>query len=82
VNGTRVFVNVAPVPDCDDMKDTYERVLTGLHDNALGVLPIGMFNNGDVHFTPEGAARISEDVGEQILADERSHAAQASQEGR
>jgi len=82
VNGTHVFVDVAPIPDCDDLKDTYRSVLAGLHDNALDVLPIGMFNNEDVHFTPEGAAHISAEVGEQILADERSDAARANAEGR
>jgi len=72
VNGTRVLVNVAPVADCDDMKDVYERTLQGMHDNKLEVLPIGMFNNQDVHFTPEGAEIVSTEVGNQILADEKS----------
>jgi hypothetical protein len=68
VNGTRVLINVAPVADCDDMKDVYERDLRGLHDNPLEVLPIGMFNNQDVHFTPEGAEHVSAGVAQQILA--------------
>jgi hypothetical protein len=72
VHGTRVIVNVAPVADCDDMKDAYEHLLQGMHANPLEVLPIGMFNNQDVHFTPEGAAHISAEVGEQILAEERA----------
>jgi len=68
VNGTRVIVNVAPVADCDDMKDVYDRSLLGLHDNALEVLPISMFNSQDVHFTPAGAERVSVGVANQILA--------------
>jgi hypothetical protein len=68
VNGTRVIVNVAPVADCDDMKDVYERVLQGVHDNQLEVLPIGMFNNQDVHFTPQGAEQVSTGVANQILS--------------
>ena len=71
VNGTRVIVNVAPVADCDDMVDVYERVLKGVHDNQLEVLPIGMFNSQDVHPTLEGAQHISTGVANQILADER-----------
>ena len=71
VNGTRVIVNVAPVPDCDDMKDVYEQVLKGVHDNQLEVLPIGMFNSQDVHPTLEGAQHISTGVANQILTDER-----------
>lgn len=67
-NGTRVIVNVAPVADCDDMKDVYERVLQGVHDNQLEVLPIGMFNNQDVHFTPQGAEQVSTGVANQILS--------------
>jgi hypothetical protein len=70
INGTHVFVNVAPVADCDDMKDVYERTLKGVHDNRLEVFPIGLFNNEDVHFTPEGAERVSSGVAKQILADE------------
>jgi hypothetical protein len=72
VNGTHVIVNVAPVADCDDMKDVYERALQGVHDNPLEVLPIKMFNNQDVHFTPDGAERVSLGVANQILADERN----------
>jgi hypothetical protein len=70
VNGTRVIVNVAPVADCDDMKDVYEQVLKGVHDNSLEVLPIGMFNSQDVHFTLAGAEHVSIVVANQILADE------------
>lgn len=70
VTGTHVIVNVAPVADCDDMTDVYEHALTGLHDNPLEVLPIGMFNNQDVHFTPSGAEHVSLGVANQILANE------------
>ena len=70
VDGTHVFVNVAPVADCDDMKDVYVRTLKRVYDNQLEVLPIGLFNNQDVHFTPEGAERVSSGVVKQILADE------------
>ena len=72
VNGTRVIVNVAPVADCDDMKDVYERVLGGVHDNSLEVMPIGLFNNQDVHFTLQGAERVSTGVANQIVAEEKN----------
>jgi hypothetical protein len=71
VNGTRVIVNVAPVADCDDMKDVYEHVLQDVHDNKLEVLPIGMFNSQDVHFTLQGAEHVSAGVADQILAFQR-----------
>jgi hypothetical protein len=73
VNGTHVIVNVAPVADCDEMKDVYEKVLTGVHDNQLEVLPIGMFNNQDVHFTAAGAEHVSIGVANQIIAIERKN---------
>jgi hypothetical protein len=72
INGTHVIVNVAPVADCDDMKDVYLRDLKGLHDNSLEVIPIGMFNSQDVHFTSEGAEHVSTGVANQILLDERN----------
>jgi hypothetical protein len=67
VNGTRVIVNVAPIPECSVGAEAYERGLRGVHDNAMEKLPVGMFNNGDVHFTPEGAAHLSTELGHQIL---------------
>jgi hypothetical protein len=72
VNGTRVFVDVAPVADCDDMTNVYERDLKGVHDNPLEVLPIRMFNNQDVHFTIEGAERVSTTVANQIVEAEEA----------
>jgi hypothetical protein len=71
VHGTRVIVNVAPIPACSLGQAAYERGLRGVHDNPLERLPIHLFNNGDVHLTPEGAEHLSTELGYQILTLER-----------
>jgi hypothetical protein len=73
VNGTRVFMNVAPFADCEPQRERYRAALNGLHDNDFTILPISFYNNEDVHFTPEGARVISQSVAQQILADERAN---------
>lgn len=71
IGGTQVFINVAPVPTCDVLQDTYERILAGEHDNVLERLPISWFNSQDVHFNATGADHISAEVALQILQRER-----------
>jgi hypothetical protein len=78
VDGTEVFVNVAPVPTCDELQDTYEKILAGEHDNRFERLPISWFNNEDVHFNAIGANYLSAEVAQQIL--EREHRLQTIQE--
>ena len=68
VGDTTVLINIAPVADCDELKQTYRELNAGLHDNAFEVLPISDFNDGDVHFTPEGGRQVSLEAGKQILA--------------
>jgi hypothetical protein len=68
IDGTTVVVNVAPVPTCDMLQQTYRERSEGLHDNAFETLPISFFNEGDVHFSPEGVRHISIEAGNQILA--------------
>ena len=65
---TKVFINISSVPVCDQNYDDYAAKAMGLHDNKFERLPIDYFNDGDVHFSPEGADYISERAGEQILA--------------
>jgi hypothetical protein len=77
VGGTRVLINVAPVPVCDELQDTYERVLAGEHDNRFERLPISWFNSEDVHLDAPGGRYLSEEVGNQILSDQ----AKASADG-
>lgn len=69
--GTTVLIDIAPVPECDTLKDVYRAQAAGLHDNPFEVLPISDFNEGDVHFSPAGAAHISTEAAGQILALER-----------
>ena len=65
------MINIAPVPDCDISYDMYNRLSAGLHDNAFERLPISYFNQGDVHFSPEGSRYISIEAAQEILAAER-----------
>jgi hypothetical protein len=68
VDGTQVIIDVAPVPTCDTLQQAYREKSEGLHDNAFETLPISYFNEGDVHFTPEGGRIISVEAANQILA--------------
>ena len=68
VDGTRVIVDISPVPDCDVLYDRYAELAKGLHDNAFERLPISYFNEGDVHFSAPGSEYISRKAAEQILA--------------
>ena len=81
VQGTQVIVNVAPVPTCDELQDTYERVLAGEHDNAFEKLPISWFNSEDVHFNATGANYLSAEVAQQILDRERARTTQPNETG-
>ncbi len=76
VDGTTVLVNIAPVPTCDTLQQIYRELSEGLHDNAFESLPISYFNEGDVHFSPEGSKYISIEAGKQILSLEAQRRAQ------
>jgi hypothetical protein len=65
---TTVIIDISPVPDCDASYRVYANRSAGLHDNAFERLPIRFFNEGDVHFSPEGSDYISQEAGRQILA--------------
>ena len=71
VDGTTVLVNISPVPTCDGLQQTYQDRSEGLHDNVFESLPISYFNEGDVHFSPEGSRHISVEAANQILALEK-----------
>lgn len=79
-NGTTVLINIAPIPTCDVLQQTYRVKSEGLHDNPFETLPISDFNEGDVHFSPEGGRIVSTEAAQQILAlEEGSRGAQAAQ---
>ena len=65
---TQVFINISPVAVCDQNYGYYAAKAVGLHDNPFERLPIGYFNQGDVHFSLAGSEYISRRAGEQILA--------------
>jgi len=68
VQGTQVILNLSPAAACDKNKAIYQSREDGLHDNPFEVLPISNFNEGDVHFSPEGSRHISLEAAQQILA--------------
>ena len=65
---TRVIVDISPIPACDPLYDVYLRQDAGLYDNQLDRLPIGDFNNGDVHLDPEGSRIESIKAAQQVMA--------------
>lgn len=65
---TAVIIDMSPVPTCDVSYDLYAERAAGLHDNTFDRLPIGYFNEGDVHFSAPGSRYISEQAAAQILA--------------
>ena len=67
-DGTTVLVDVDPIPPCEALQGVYRRRLAGMYDNTMDVVPIRYFNEGDVHFSPEGSRYISTRVGQQIKA--------------
>lgn len=66
--GVKVLVTVSPIPDCDSQQATYKADLAGHLDGAVTTLPLKLFNDSDRHFTREGAAIVSAQVAQQILA--------------
>ncbi len=69
--GTTVLFNISPVPDCDRDYPLYSRLSSGLHQNPFERLPISYFNEGDVHFSPQGSRYISAELGREVLAVEQ-----------
>lgn len=68
VNGTRVLVDVSPLPTCAPEVSQAREDLQTVTDNPLPVYPIGLFCDIDRHLTLQGAERLSEEIGRQILS--------------
>lgn len=68
VNGTKVLINVSPLPDCATDAQRIADSMKNVTDNALELYPIHLFCDLDRHLTMEGAARSSEQIAKQILA--------------
>jgi hypothetical protein len=67
VTGTEVLVNISPIPDCTTDRARISASIVGMTDNALPVLPVGLFCDLDRHLTLSGAERVSKDIANQVL---------------
>jgi hypothetical protein len=70
VHGTRVLIDVTPLPPCDVSRSFYApRATPGVVDNVLGTLPMTQYTDtGRLHMTDAGAAVMSSQIADQILA--------------
>ncbi len=66
--GTRVLIDVVPLPACDPTLQYYrEQLKSGMIDNTVETLPIEVYTGtGRLHMDDEGAQVLSERVAEQI----------------
>jgi hypothetical protein len=67
-NGTRVVINVSPLPICSPIAALVADGTRNVTDNALSLYPIGLFCDLDRHLTLEGAERASLELAEQLVA--------------
>jgi hypothetical protein len=67
--GVKVFVLASPVPECDSQRAIYRELAAHL-DGDVVTLPIGLFNDGDRHYTTEGSIVVSDMVAQKILLPE------------
>jgi hypothetical protein len=65
--GTRVIVNVSPLPSCSPIASSVAEGTRNVTDNSLSLFPIGMFCDLDRHLTLEGAERASRELAEQLV---------------
>lgn len=65
VKGTRVIIDVTPLPSCAESFGYYAEQLRGRTDNQLEPWPPQRFN-GSGHFMPLGATKFSELIARQI----------------
>lgn len=64
--GTRVFVDIAPVPQCESDAGRIAAAVSGVTDDSLSLYPIADFNDLDRHLTLQGAQRRSLEISRQI----------------
>jgi hypothetical protein len=70
-NGTRVVVNVSPLPTCSPIAGLVAAGTRNVTDNSLSLYPIGLFCDLDRHLTLEGAERASLELADQLMAGTR-----------
>jgi hypothetical protein len=66
--GTRVIINVAPIPDCAVNAAAIAPTLQAVTDNTLPIYPVDLFCDLDRHLTSLGSERLSSEIGRQIKA--------------
>lgn len=68
VGGTRVLINVMPMPPCDEGLPFYRARLAGLIDNTVDTLPIADYtNSGRLHTNDAGTAVLSHRIADQLF---------------
>ena len=72
--GTRVLINVSPLPSCSPIAAPVEAGVRNVTDNSLSLYPVGLFCDLDRHHTLEGAERASLELGKQLLAAQKAAA--------
>ena len=70
-NGTRVLINVSPLPTCSPIAALAAAGTRNVTDNSLSLYPIGLFCDRDRHLTLEGAERASLELAQQLVAGTR-----------
>jgi hypothetical protein len=78
--GTEVIVDVSPVAECVRNRESLLRATSGLGDNQLTFLPVGLFNENDYHFTKTGSDMVSKMASRQILERLRNQTAVTSRD--
>ncbi len=72
VNGTRVLIDVSPVPPCDPGLPAYRRELppsNTLIDNHLETYPVNWYTtSGRLHLGAEGEMHLSQEIAAQVAA--------------
>jgi hypothetical protein len=70
-NGTRVVINVSPLPTCSPIAALVSAGTRNVTDNSPSLYPIGLFCDIDRHLTLEGAERASLELAQQLVAGTR-----------
>lgn len=64
---TTVLVYVTPVANCDPNLAHFREMSQGLTDNVMQAWAVDSFNLRDVHLTPEGAKRFTNQVADDLV---------------
>jgi hypothetical protein len=66
--GMKVLVTVSPIPDCDTRLALYRRGISSHVDGEISTMPLSFFNDGDRHYTRDGAELVSTALAQRINA--------------